>query len=158
MREGMLVNQRQDLVEALRTAWEEAGEHLLEDRDDSMWCVQCNETYELSDCEVADGFACPSADIVNKDGYCYQIAGSTLIRSGVTDAMLVHATVKGNIDHAWLEYDGHAFDFSKREIVRPAESYRSIMAARGLRVFSLQEAAHFISTESHWGPWDVETD
>jgi hypothetical protein len=122
----MLVNQRQDLVEALRTAWEEAGEHLLEDRDDSMWCVECNTTYALSDCEVADGFACPSADIVNKDGYCYQIAGSALIRSGVTDAMLVHATVKGNIDHAWLEYDGYAFDFSKREVVQRGESYRPL--------------------------------
>lgn len=152
------VKQTEELVIALRAAWDQAGKHRLDEREDTVWCIECAAEYTYDVADTPDGLECPNAENVSKEGYCYQIAGSALIQSGLDDAILVHATVNGYIAHAWLEYEGYAFDFSRREVIEGAEDYRSLRSAQNISTYTLHQAASQMVNEGHWGPWTARSD
>lgn len=79
-------------------------------------------------------------------------------------AVLVHALITGQgplegkpHTHAWVEYNGVAFDLSNnRAVVMPVPFFRAV--ARLQRVepvtYSYKETAKHLLTQQHFGPWD----
>ena len=62
----------------------------------------------------------------------------------------------GRYAHAWVEYDGHVYDFSHGlSTVMDVDLYYAIgnIEPHEVRKYSQQEAITHLVTERHWGPW-----